>query len=620
MSGAAGGLPAEQILGKAYDARLMARLWQFVRPHWPMFLLALLLIPVSVGFEIAQPYILKQAIDGHIAVKRIDGLGALAAVYVGCVLLQQLASYGQLYALQLLGQRSMHSLRLATYRHVITRRAAFYDRVPVGRLLTRMTNDVENINEMFASGVVTLIADFIKLLAIVGMMLYLNVVLTLITFLTLPLLLLVVDWARRIMRTSFREIRVKLAAMNAYIQEHLSGMKVVQLFGREARALRDYDRINVAHRDAYLGAIRADSGMYALVEAIGVGATASIAWYAGGKIGEGVLTVGLVVAFVEYVNKFFIPVRDFSAKYTVMQSAMASAERIVALLDTQEPDAPERKPEAGGEGRPSVAPVLGIAGDGAHGAELAVEFDRVVFGYREGEEVLRGVSLRVPRGQAVAVVGATGSGKSTLIRLLTRLYEVQDGRVMAFGRDVRDIPVAELRQRVAVVTQDVFMFTGTVAENVRLGRLDASDEEVRAALARVGADRMLARRGAGMDADVSERGGNFSAGERQLVAFARALVRDPEVLILDEATAHVDPESERLIEKGLEALTTGRTNLIIAHRLSTIRRADHIVVLQRGRIAEQGSRSELLARAGLYARLERTFQRAEESEGSIAEA
>jgi ATP-binding cassette, subfamily B, multidrug efflux pump len=616
VSGAGGGLPAEQILGKAYDARLMARLWQFVRPHWRMFLLALLLIPVSVGFEIAQPYILKQAIDGHIAVKTIDGLGTLAAFYVGCVLLQQLASYGQLYALQLLGQRSMHSLRLATYRHVITRRAAFYDRVPVGRLLTRMTNDVENINEMFASGVVTLIADFIKLLAIVGMMLYLNVILTLITFLTLPLLLLVVDWARRIMRTSFREIRVKLAAMNAYLQEHLSGMKVVQLFGRERRALRDYDRINIAHRDAYLGAIRADSGMYALVEAIGVGATASIAWYAGGQIGKGAFTVGLVVAFVEYVNKFFIPVRDFSAKYTVMQSAMASAERIVALLDTEEPDAPERAPQADGRG----APVLPITGAGAHAPEMAVEFDRVVFGYREGEEVLRGVSFRVPRGQAVAVVGATGSGKSTLIRLLTRLYEVQDGRIAAFGRDVRDIPAPELRRRVAVVTQDVFMFTGTVADNVRLGRLDASDEDVRAALARVGADRMLARRGAGMDAEVAERGGNFSAGERQLVAFARALVRDPEVLILDEATAHVDPESERLIEKGLEALTTGRTNLIIAHRLSTIRRADHIVVLQRGRIAEQGSRAELLARAGLYARLERTFQRAEESEGSAAEA
>jgi ATP-binding cassette subfamily B multidrug efflux pump len=600
---AAGGLPSEQILGKAYDARLMARLWPFVRPHWRLILVALVLIPVAIAFEIAQPYILKLAIDDHIAIQSMDGLGVLAIVFVGCVLLQALSSYAQLYALQLLGQRSMHALRQSTYRHVITRRAAFYDRVPVGRLLTRMTNDVENINEMFASGVVTLVADFVKLLAIVGMMLYLDVVLTLITFLTLPLLVVVVAWARRIMRNSFREIRVKLAAMNAFLQEHLSGIKVVQLFGRERRSARAYDSINAAHRDAYLGAIRADSGMYALVEAIGIASAASIVWYAGAGIGKGALTVGLVVAFVEYVNKFFIPVRDFSAKYTVMQSAMASAERIVALLDTEEHDAPER------EGAP-------VAGEPA--GEAAVEFDGVVFGYREGEEVLRGVSLRVPRGSTVAVVGATGSGKSTLIRLLTRLYEPQGGRILAFGQDVRDLPVEELRRRVAVVTQDVFMFTGTVADNVRLGRLDATDEEMRSALARVGADRMLARRGVGPEAAMAERGGNFSAGERQLIAFARALVRDPQVLVLDEATAHVDPESERLIEKGLEALMQGRTSLIIAHRLSTIRRADHIVVLQRGRIAEQGSRGELLARGGLYARLESTFQRAEDSESAAA--
>ncbi len=614
MSDAAHG-SGEQVLGKAYDARLMARLWPFVRPHWRLCVLALVLIPVAIAFEIAQPYILKQAIDDHIAIKSLDGLGLLAGLYVGFVILQALSSYGQLYALQLLGQRSMHELRLATFRHVITRRAAFYDRMPVGRLLTRMTNDVENINEMFASGVITLVADFAKLLAIVGMMLYLDVRLTLITFLTLPLLVMVVAWARKIMRTSFREIRVKLAAMNTYLQEHLSGIKVVQLFGRERRAARDYDRINGAHRDAYLGAIRADSGMYALVEAIGIVSVAGIVWYAGARIGETALTVGLIVAFVEYVNKFFVPVRDFSAKYTVMQSAMASAERIVALLDTEEHDAPARIPAPAAPATATTARDSEAAP--AASPDIAVEFEDVEFAYRDGEQVLRGISFRVPRGQAVAVVGATGSGKSTIIRLLTRLYEPQTGRVMAFGRDVRDQPVAELRRRVAVVTQDVFMFSGTVAENVRLGRLDASDEDVAAALARVGADRMLARRGVDQDAEISERGSNFSAGERQLIAFARALVRDPEVLILDEATAHVDPESERLIERGLEALTAGRTNLIIAHRLSTIRRADQIVVLQRGRIAEQGSRAELLARGGLYARLERTFQRGEEAEAVV---
>ena len=591
----------EEVLGKAYDSRLVARLWQFVRPHWRLLILALVLIPIAIGFEVVQPYLLKLAIDKHIAAHQLAGLGLIAAVYLGLVVLQQLTSYAQLYALQLLGQRSMHQLRLATYRHVITRRSAFYDRMPVGRLLTRMTNDVENINEMFASGVVTLAADAVKLLAIIGMMLYLNVQLTLITFLTLPLLVLLVAWARRIMRESFREIRVKLAALNAMLQEHLSGVKVVQLFRRERAAQRDYDQVNGEHRDAYLGAIRADAGMYALVEAIGILAAASIAWYAGARIGESALTVGLVVAFVEYVNKFFIPVRDFSAKYTVMQSAMASAERIVALLDTKEPDAPEREPGDGvratGNGQRATA-----EGD-------LVRFEEVSFGYREGDRVLDQESFSVPRGATVAVVGATGSGKSTLIRLLARLYEIDGGRILLGGRDVRDLRAEELRRRITVVTQDVFLFAGSVADNVRLGRPEASDEEVAAALARVGADRMLRRRGVDASCEVAERGSNFSAGERQLIAFARALVRDPELLILDEATAHVDPESEALIEQGLEALMAGRTTLVIAHRLSTIRRADRIIVLARGHLAEQGSRNELLARGGLYARLERTFAR-----------
>ena len=608
---ATGGMAPEQILGKAYDAKLMARLWMFVKPHWPLLVLALLLIPVAIGFELAQPYLLKQAIDHHIAVHKVAGLGIIAAMYLGCVVLQALANYAQLYSLQLVGQRSMHSLRLATYRHVITRRTAFYDVMPVGRLLTRMTNDVENINEMFASGVVTLVADFVKLLAIVGMMLYLDVRLTLITFLTLPVLMVLVAWARRIMRTSFRKIRVKLAAMNAYLQEHLSGIKVVQLFGRQDRALAEYDEINIAHRDAYLSAIRADAGLFALVEGIGIASAASIAWYAGGRIGHGALTVGLVVAFVEYVNKFFIPVRDFSAKYTVMQSAMASAERITSLLDTKEEDAPVQEPAAPREANGTRATTDGSSGSG----DVAVSFDHVTFGYRPGEQVLDQVSFEVDRGQTLAVVGATGSGKSTLIRLLARLYEPQDGVIRAFGADIRTLPADQLRRRLTVVTQDVFLFAGTVADNVRLGRQDASNEEVAAALARVGADLMLARRGVTTDAEVAERGSNFSAGERQLIAFARALVRDPELLILDEATAHVDPESEELIEQGLAALMAGRTSLVIAHRLSTIRRADHILVLSRGHVAEQGTRTELLARGGLYARLEQTFRRAEQGEG-----
>lgn len=587
------GMRDEEVLGKAYDSRLIRRLWRFVVPHWPLLLLGLVLIPLAIGFELAQPYLLKIVIDDYIAARELDGLELVALAYVLLVIFESGTSFGQLYSLQLLGQRSMHDLRQFIYRHVIRQRRGFFDDRPVGRLLTRMTNDVETINEIFSSGVVTLVADFIKMGAIVAMMLALDVRLTLITFLTLPILVVVVVYARRIMRNSFREIRVKLAAMNTFIQEHVSGMKVVQLFGRERRAADEYDELNGAHRDAYLGAIRADATMYAVVEAIGVVSAASIAWYAGGKIGETGLTVGLIVAFIEYINKFFIPVRDLSAKYTVMQSAMAASERIIALLDTDEPDAPAGVRD--GDDRP------------ADERGLAVDLEDVHFRYRDDEPVLRGVDLEVVAGNTVAVVGATGSGKSTIIRLLTRLYEPQDGAVRVFGRDVRSYPVDELRRRITVVSQDVFLFAGTVADNVRIGRPEASDQEIEAALDRVGALGLLVRRGKGIHQEVAERGGNFSAGERQLISFARALIRDPEILVLDEATAHVDPEVEGVIECALGELMRGRTTLVIAHRLSTIRRADRIVVLSRGSVAEHGTHDELIAAGGLYARLEKTF-------------
>jgi ATP-binding cassette, subfamily B, multidrug efflux pump len=592
-----GSATREKALGKAYDSRLMRRLWTYVRPHKGLLLLSLLLLPITVGFELAQPYVLMIAIDQHIAARSLEGLGPLALLYLGLVGAQAAAMYGQIMLLQLLGQRAMHDLRLHTYDHVLEQRAAFFDRMPVGRLLTRMTNDVENLNEMFSISV-TLISDLVKLVAIVAIMLALDVKLTLMTFLVLPVLLVVVEYARRLMRRSFREIRVKVAAMNTYLQEHLGGLKIVQMLGREQRASERYDRINADHRDAYFDAIRADSVMYALVEAIGVCAAAIIAWYAGahiGQVGQTVLTIGLVVAFIEYVNKFFIPIRDLSAKYTVMQQAMAATERIAELLDTDEPDAAARG-------------VLEPARDSARGGAPAVAFRDVRFGYREGERVLEGLSFEVPRGATVAVVGATGSGKSTLIKLLTRLYEATEGTIELDGVDIRALPVDELRRRVTVIAQDVFLFAGTVADNVALARPGADRAAIDAALERAGALPILARRAAGADTAVAERGQNFSAGERQVLAFARALLRDPDVLVLDEATAHVDPETEQAIERGLEVLTQERTTLMIAHRLSTIRDADYIVVLDRGRVAEQGTREQLLAKGGLYARLEQTFE------------
>jgi ATP-binding cassette subfamily B multidrug efflux pump len=603
----------EAVLGKAYDLKLIRRLWPFVKPHWRLLVVTALIMPCTIGLELAQPYVLKLAIVDHIAVGKLAGLEVLCLAFLGLVAVQAGSSYLEQWSLQLLGQRSMHGLRLSIYDHVLRQRAAFFDRMPVGRLMTRMTNDIESINEMFASGVVTLFADFVKMLAIVAIMFSLDVTLTLLTFITLPFLFILVNYARNAMRRSFRQIRVRLAAMNAFAQEHLSGIRVIHLLGRQAAARREYDEVNAGHRDAYQDSIKADAAMYALVEAIGVVAIAGIAWWSartfGGDPATAVATVGLVAVFIEYINKFFIPVRDLSAKYAVMQGAMAAMERITQLLDTDEPDAPAKA--TNGNSSAKSAP----------GA--LVDFDDVQFSYG-AEPVLRGLTLAVPRGATVAVVGATGSGKSTLMKLLTRLYEIERGAIRIGGVDVRDLPVDDVRRRVTVVSQDVYMFAGSVADNVRLGT-GATDAAVDKALAGVGLDRILARRvqprsgetwtpeqraTALRDLAVAERGGNFSAGERQLLAFARALVRDPEILVLDEATAHVDPESEALIEAGVATLMRGRTTLVIAHRLSTIRNADLIVVIDRGVIVEQGTHDQLVAAGGVYAALERTFHRA----------
>lgn len=390
----------EAVLGKAYDLRLMRQLWRYVRPHARLLAVWGVLLPLTLAFELAQPYLLKIAIEDHIAVGDASGLGLIAIAYVALVVAQAASAFGEQWVLQLLGQRSMHGLRLAIYDHVLRQRAAFFDRMPVGRLLTRMTNDIESLNEMFAQGVVTLVADLVKMIAIVVIMLTLDVTLTLLTFLTLPLLWLLVTWARGAMRSSFREIRVRIAAMNAFVQEHLSGIRVVQLFRRQTAAAREYDAINAAHRDAYLDSIKADAAMYALVEAIGVIAIAAIAWWTARGLGAGADTaahLALVIVFIEYINKFFIPVRDLSAKYTVMQGAMAASERIMQLLESDEPDAPPdaASDAAGAATAPAPQP-----------AAPAIAFEQVEFAYGRGEPVLRGVSLEVPRETQCRIEGA----------------------------------------------------------------------------------------------------------------------------------------------------------------------------------------------------------------------
>ncbi len=608
------GLEAEAVLGKAYDIRLMRRLARYVRPHvlllvgWVTFTL------IRTGFELAQPLLIAYVLQHHILGGDIAALPFGAAGYVGLVIGQNLSSFCEQWLVQLAGQRTMHDLRIAIFDHVLAQRAAFFDRIPVGRLMTRMTNDIESLNEMFAQGAITIIGDMIKASAIMAIMLVKDVELSLMTFVTLPVLFVIVEFARRAMRTSFRQIRVRLAAMNAFAQEHLFGIRVVQLLGRGKVAQREYDEINAGHRDAYLLQIQADAAMYALVAAIGYVAIGGVLWWAAGhrilpfvtghaSDAQTAATIALIVLFIEYINRFFEPIRDLSAKYAVMQGAMAASERIFQLLDTDEFDGntddlkttkPDRDPREAGSPKPDhTGPAVELAG--------------VHFSYG-AEPVLRGVDVRVPRGATIAVVGATGSGKSTVIKLLTRLYERDRGSIRIDGVDVRDLPLTELRRRITVVSQDVILFAGTLEDNIALGK-PYGKEQLDAAVRRVGLDRALVRRGTGLETTVAERGANFSAGERQLVAFARALLRDPEILILDEATAHVDPEAEELIERGVAELMKGRTTLVIAHRLSTIRNADLIVVMDKGQVIEQGKHDELIARGGFYAALERTFRR-----------
>jgi ATP-binding cassette subfamily B multidrug efflux pump len=601
------GLEAEAVLGKAYDVRLIRRLATYVRPHVFLLVAWSVLMLVRIALDLARPLLLMYVLKHHILGGDLDALPLDALAYAGLVVARNLASFCEEWLLQLAGQRTMHDLRIAIFDHVLAQRAAFFDRIPVGRLMTRMTNDIESLNEMFSQGAITIIADAIQATVIIVIMLVVDVQLSLITFVTLPFLFVLVEYARRAMRKSFRQIRVRLAAMNGFAQEHLFGIRVVQLLGRGKIAQREYDEINAGHRDAYLLQIRADAAMYALVEAIGYIAVAGVVWWASGHRAQDAATIAVVVGFIEYINKFFEPIRDLSAKYAVMQGAMAASERIFQLLDTDELDGDVI--DDAGVTRPASLASRKLA-SGKVAPNLtgpAVELAGVHFSYG-AEPVLRGVDVRVPRESTVAIVGATGSGKSTVIKLLTRLYERDRGAIQLDGVDVRDLPLAELRRRITVVSQDVILFAGTLEDNIALGK-PYSQDQLAAAVRRVGLDRALVRRGSGLETPVAERGANFSAGERQLVAFARALLRDPEILILDEATAHVDPEAEELIERGVAELMKGRTTLVIAHRLSTIRNADLIVVMDKGQVIEQGKHEELVARGGVYAALERTFRR-----------
>jgi ATP-binding cassette subfamily B protein len=581
----------DEIIGRAYDARLMGRIWACTRPHRRLVLSSLVIFPLTAGLELLQPYLVKLAIDNHILVRDWIGLGRIAALFLATLLALYGLRMAQAYLTQLTGQRVIHDLRNALFAHLQALDARFFDRNPVGRLMTRILNDVEAINELFTSGFVAVLGDVLVLTGVVTIMVGMNWKLALVSFSLVPLLGVVGLYFRLRARESYRGVRTRLARMNAFLQESLQGMSVIQLFAREDKERQAFAALNADLRGAQFRSTFYDASFYATVEALGSAAVALLLWQGGGEIVRGALTFGGLVAFLEYMSRAFLPIRDLGSKYTVMQAAMVSAERIFGLLDT----APGIAAPAGDRAPAAVS---------APPATPAVEFRHVWFAYEGEQWVLRDCSFAVARGEQVALVGPTGEGKTTIARLMTRAYDASRGQVLVEGRDVREWDLRSLRRHVGLIPQEVFLWSGTVDENLRLGRDGAvSAAEVEGAVTAANARRLIEALPGGLDAELRERGVNLSQGQRQLLAIARALIYNPAVLALDEATSSVDPESEALIRMGMARLTEGRTSVIIAHRLSTIQKADRILVLHHGAVRESGRHGELLARGGLYSRL-----------------
>ena len=579
----------DDILGKAYDARLMRRLLEYLRPYWRQVAIALVTIVVGGIASLMQPYLIKVAIDRFIAARRMAGLDSLAALYLAVLVVSFAAEYVQTWTMQLTGQRIMFDLRMAIYRHLQRLDLRYYDRHPVGRLMTRVTSDVDVLNDLFTAGVVTVFGDVFTLVGIMAIMLWMNWRLALVAFSVLPIIFLVTQWFRRNVRDSYRVVRGWIARINAFLQENITGMSTVQLFRREALNFARFDEIDRKHRDANIESIFYYAVFYPAIEAVATLASALIIWYGGGGVMSRTLTLGALVAFLQYSQRFFRPISDMSEKFNVLQAAMASSERIFKLLDEpvaiESPALPARRP----------APAQGH-----------IVFDGVWFTYNEGSDetwVLKGISFDVRPGERVGIVGATGSGKTTLINLLLRFYDVKRGRITIDGVDIRRLDLADVRGLFSLVLQDVHLFSGTIADNIRLGHPAIDDERVRRAAGAVHAEPFIERLPDGYASAVAERGSTLSVGQKQLLSFARALAFDPRVLILDEATSSVDTETELIIRDALRVLMAGRTTIAIAHRLSTIQDMDKILVLHKGQLRESGTHQELLAHRGIYFKL-----------------
>ncbi len=563
----------EDVLGKAYDARLMRRLITYLRPYKLHVALATGAIIAHSALELAPPYLVKLVIDRYIPARDVNGLTLIAVLYLATIAGSFVLDYAQTWLLQLTGQRIMFDLRMQIYEHLQRLDLRFYDRNPVGRLMTRVTTDVDVLNDLFTSGVVSVFGDLFTLVGIMVMMIWIDWRLAMVAFSVLPLIWVVTQWFRKNVRESYRTVRTWIARINAYPQERITGMATVQLFRREARDFEEFDRIDRTYRDANVQSIFYYAVFYPAIELISALAAALIIWVGGGWVMAGALTLGSLVASLQYSSRFFRPISDMSEKFNILQGAMASSERIFALLDTK------------------VAITSGsrIPDPGSRIKLGRIAFENVTFSYVEGEPVLRHVSFEVEPGQRVALVGATGSGKTTIVSLLLRFYDVQEGRITIGGTDIRDMDLDELRSLFGLVLQDVHLFSGTIAGNVRLGNEAIDEAAVRRTVDAVHAGALIDRLPAGLETPVAERGATLSVGQKQLLSFARALAFDPPVLVLDEATSSVDTETELLIRDALTVVMRGRTTIAIAHRLSTIQDMDRILVLHKGELRESGT-------------------------------
>jgi ATP-binding cassette subfamily B protein len=631
----------EEILGKAYDSRLMRRLLVYLRPYWRMTLLALVAILLFGILQVVPPYLLKVEVDRYLdptgraqlpkflasflSPNPLVGITQIALMlFLPAVVLTFGLEFAQSFAMQLVGQRVMYDLRKQLFAHLQRLQMSFFDRNPVGRLVTRVTTDVDVLNDLFASGVVAIFGDVFSLFSIVVVMLKMDWKLALLTFSVLPIIVLVTAAFRKAVRESYRRIRVAIARINAYLQEHITGMTVLQLFNREARSFQEFEKINRAHMEAYKDSILAYGLFYPAVELLGMIAVAIILYLGGGMALRGVVTVGTAIAFIQYSQRFFRPIQDLSDKYNLLQAAMASSERIFKLLDTPVTIADPQPSLSVVRGPLSVVSspqdrdksVLVSAGDDGrrttdHGLRTTdhgqtaplVEFRQVGFAYKDEHRVLENVSFTIEAGETVAVVGHTGAGKTTLTNLLLRFYDVQEGQVLFGGLDVRQMRLRDLRKNFGIVLQDPFLFSGTITSNIRLGSEWIEEQRIREAARQVGLLEFIESLPGGFQEPVKERGATLSVGQKQLLSFARALAHNPRILILDEATSSVDPETEHWLREGLRCLVENRTSLVIAHRLSTIQNASKIVVMHKGHVREVGTHQELLEKRGIYFKL-----------------